>query len=53
MTMKVLLVSLQNKDKQLGDQMKENDVEVEQLKTELISKKEEPKEPAKELEETI
>ena len=44
MTMKVLLVKLKNKDKELRDRMKDNDVEVEQLKTELISQKEEPEE---------
>ena len=46
--MKVLLVKLKNKDKELWDK----DVEIEQLKTELISPKEKPKEPAEELEET-
>ena len=50
MRMKVFLVKLKNKDKELQDQMKDKDVEVEQLKTELISQKEEPKEPAEELE---
>ena len=39
MTMKVLLVKLKNKDKELWDQMKDKDVEVEQLKTELIIKR--------------
>ena len=33
MTMKVLLVKLKNKDKELRDQMKDKDDEVEQLKT--------------------
>ena len=42
MTMKVLLMKLNNKDKQSWDQMKDKDAEVEQLKTELISQKEEP-----------
>ena len=41
MTMKVLLVKLKNKDKDLWDQMKEKDVEVEQLKTKLIYPEEE------------
>ena len=41
MTMKVLLVKLKNKDKELWDQMKYKDVEVDQLKTKLISQKEE------------
>ena len=50
--MKVLLVKLKNKDKEFRDQMKDKVVEVEQLKTELISQKEEPQEPAEELEET-
>ena len=44
MSMKVLLVKLKNKDKELWDQMKDKDAEVEQLKTELISQKEEPEE---------
>ena len=55
MTMKVFLVKLKNKDKELRDKMKEKDVEVEQLKTELISQKEEweePSEDSEELEET-
>ena len=42
MIMKVLLVKLKNNDKELRDQMKDKDAKVEQLKTELISKKEEP-----------
>ena len=46
MKMKVLLVNLKNKDKELWDQMKDKDAKVEQLKTELISQKEEPKEHA-------
>ena len=46
--MKVLLVKLKNKDKELWDK----DVEIEQLKTKLISQKENPEEPAEELEET-
>ena len=41
MSMKVLLVKLKNKDKELWDQMKDKDDEVEQLKTKLISQKEE------------
>ena len=40
MTMKVLLMKLKHKDKELRDQMKDKDAEVEQLKTELISQKE-------------
>ena len=44
MTMKVFLVKFKNKDKELRDQMKDKDVEVEQLKTEMIIQKEEPKE---------
>ena len=52
MAMKVLLVKLKNKDKELRDQMKYKDVEVEQLKTKLISQREEPEEPTEELEET-
>ena len=40
MTMKVLLVNLKNTDKELWDQMRDKDVEVEQLNTKLISKKE-------------
>ena len=52
MTMKVLLVKLKHKDKELRDQMKDKDVEVEQLKTKLISQKEELEKPAQELEET-
>ena len=35
--MKVFLEKLKNKDKELQDRMKDKDVEVEQLKTELIS----------------
>ena len=49
MSMKVLLVKLKDKDKELRDQMKDKDAEVEQLKTELISQKEEPEEPVEEL----
>ena len=41
MTMKVLLVKLKHKGRELRDQMKDKDVEVEQLNTELISQKEE------------
>ena len=52
MTMQVLLVKLKNKDKELRDQMKSKDFEVGQLNIELISQKEEPKEPAEELKET-
>ena len=50
--MKVLLVKLKNKDKELRDRMKDKDAEVEQLNTKLISQKEEPEEPAEELEKT-
>ena len=50
--MKVLLVNLKDKDKELQDQMKDKDAEVEQLKTELISQKNESEKPAQELEET-
>ena len=52
MSMKVLLVKLKDKDKELRDQMKDKDAEVEQLKTELISQKEESEKLAQELEET-
>ena len=45
MSMKVLLVNLKDKDKELQDQMKDKDAKVEQLKTELISQKEEQEEP--------
>ena len=48
MTMKVLLVKLKNKDKELRDK----DGEIEQLKIELISQKEELEEPAEVLKET-
>ena len=41
MTMKVFLVNLKHKDKYFWDQMKGKDVEVEQLKSEFISQKEE------------
>ena len=44
MPMKVWLVKLKDKDKELWDRMKYKDAEVEQLKTELISQKEEPEE---------
>ena len=50
--MKVFLIKLKNKDKELRDQMKYKDAEVEQLKTKLISQREEPEDPAEELEET-
>ena len=50
--MKVLLVKLKDKDKELRDQMKDKDAEVEQLKTKLISQKEESENPAQGLEET-
>ena len=46
MSMKVLLVKLKDKDKELRDQMKDKDVEVEQLKIELISQKKESEKPA-------
>ena len=52
MSMKVLLVKLKNKGKELQDQMKDKDAKVEQLKTKLISQKDEPEAPTKELEET-
>ena len=51
MTIKVLLVNLKDKDKDLQDQIKDKDAEVEQLKTKLISQKEEPEDPAEELRE--
>ena len=51
MTMKVLLVKLKHKDKELWDQLKDKDVEVEQLKTELTSQKEEQEEPGEDSEE--
>ena len=51
MTMKVLLMKLKNKDKELRDQMKDKDAKVEQRNTELISQKEEPKEHVEEIEE--
>ena len=47
MELKVLLVKIKNKELELWDQMKNKNVEVKQLKTKLISQKEEPKEPAK------
>ena len=50
MTMKVLLVKLKNKDKELRDRMKDKDVEVEQLKTELIIQNGEQEEHVEELE---
>ena len=46
MTIKVLLLKLKNKEKELRDKMKYRDVEDEQINTELISQKEEPKEHA-------
>ena len=52
MTMRVLLVKLKHKDKELQDQMKDKDAEVEQLNTEMICKRKEPKNPAEELKET-
>ena len=55
MTMKVFLVKLKHEEKELWDKMKDKDFEVEQLKTKLISQKEEQEEPnedSKELEET-
>ena len=51
--MKVLLVKLKNKGKELRDKRKDKDAEVEQLKTELLNQKEEPEELAEEFEETI
>ena len=50
MTMKGLLVKLKHKDKELQDQMKDKDVEVERLKIELISQKEEQEDLAEEVE---
>ena len=55
MTVRVLLVKLKHKDKELQDQLKDKNVEVEQLKTEFISQKEEQEElgeDSEELEET-
>ena len=52
MSMKVLLQKLKVKDKELRDQMKDKDAEIEQLKTKLISQEEESENPAQELEET-
>ena len=52
MSMKVLLVKLKDKDKELRDQMKDKDAEIEQLKIQLINKKVESEKPAQELEET-
>ena len=43
-------MNLKNKDKELQDQMKDKDVEVEQLNTELINQKEEIEDPPEELE---
>ena len=51
MKMRVLLVKLKHKDKDLSDRLKENDAEFEQLKTKLISKKEEQEDPDEESEE--
>ena len=51
MTMKVLLVKLKHKDKELRDQMKDKDAEVERLKIELINQKEEQEEPGEDSEE--
>ena len=50
--MKVFLMKLKHKDKELWDQMKEKDVEVERLKTELISQKKEQQEIVEDIEET-
>ena len=52
MTVKVFLVKLKKKDIELRDQMKDKDAKFEQLKTKLISQKDEPEAPTKELEET-
>ena len=52
MAIKLLLVNLKNKEKEPRDQMQDKDVEVEQIKTELIIQKEEPENPAEEIEET-
>ena len=52
---RVLLVKLKQKDEELRDELKDKNAEVEQLKTELISQKEELEEhgeDSKELEET-
>ena len=51
MTIKVLLVKLKHKDKELKDQLEEKNVEVEKLKTEMISQKEEQEESGEDLEE--
>ena len=52
MSMKVLLVKLKDKDKELRDRMKHKDAEVKQLNAELISQKEYTENLAQELEET-
>ena len=55
MTMRVLLVKLKHKHKELRDQLEDKDTKVEWLKTELFSQKEEQEEPgedSEELEET-
>ena len=55
MTMKVFLVNLKHKEKEFQDQMKDKDVESEQLNTKLISQEEEQEEvgeDSEELEET-
>ena len=44
MTTRVLLVKLKHKDEELWDQLKDKDVELEQLNTELISQSEEHEE---------
>ena len=49
--MKVLLVKLKHKDKELWDQIKGKDDEVEQINIELISEKEELEDFVEELEE--
>ena len=41
MTIRVLVVKLKHKDKELQDHLEDKDAEVERLKTELISQKEE------------
>ena len=40
MTIRVLVVKLKHKDKELQDHLEDKDAEVEQLKTKLISQKE-------------
>ena len=49
--MRVLLMKFKHKGKELQDQLKDKDVEVERLKTELISQKEKQEDPSKDSEE--